>query len=479
MLPFDDFSRVDVAIDACCACFADRVALSDGRTTLRYADLQAAVTQWEHKAGGPLPRGSRVAIVAPNSIAYLLALFAVIRSGAVPFLMDYALTDEEVNAICADTGITHLLLPSQHNRKLPGVVCLESAQGLSLCSRPFTSAAPALRPDTVVCRFTTGTQGRPKCLEFSHRAVIAAATTWSSANRYSEEDRIFCLAAFFNGLAFNTSLLATFLSGASLHVYAGWASPSMVMRAFASAKATRLIGFPVFYRMLADCEGIGADMLSRVKQCVSASSRLDPSIRSTVSERFGLHIMDYYGIAEVGPVTYDPTPETSADNGIMLPGVEVRVDDDNVLRVKSPSMASGYLNFPELFEGRVDSEGFYRSGDVGEIVGGRLKLGGRIDGVIDINGKKFDPKEVEGALRTIPGVRDALVIARDAGRHTEVAAVIETDVKLERADLIRLLGDRVVSFKIPSRFCCVRQLPRNGAGKIIRSRVAILLEALS
>ena len=79
----------------------------------------------------------------------------------------------------------------------------------------------APRPATQVCRFTSGTTGRPKCLEFSGDAVVSAARNWVLGTGMTGEDRTLCLAALSNGLAFNTSLLSTFLAGGELHFLKG------------------------------------------------------------------------------------------------------------------------------------------------------------------------------------------------------------------------------------------------------------------
>ncbi|WP_328914160.1 MULTISPECIES: class I adenylate-forming enzyme family protein [unclassified Streptomyces] len=454
----------------------DRTAVTDRHTSLSYADLlraagQAADEIRRRTAGRDRPR---VGITARNSASYLVAYVGAVLAGAVPLLIDAATGDTELARLdedCTPDLLVHDRAPGPADLPLPG------APGLAVTVRPERARAYPMRDDTAVCRFTSGTTGKPNCIEFSGRAVHAAAANWAAGTGLSGEDRIICFAGLSNGLAFNTSLLAAFLTGARLHLPHGLPTAGRVSRELRGAGATRLVAFPALYDAIARRDGPD-DAFAGIRQAISSGAPLSAATAARFHEVTGLVIADYYGIAETGPLTFAAEPGPGAGLGSPLPGVVLRAGDGGApagVRVRSESMASRYLNAPGLLESRIGADGLYDTGDQGVLRDGRLFLTARSTRMVNVAGRKIDPVEVAGALREIPGVDDAVVLeAVDRHGQTALGAVVASAV-LDTAAVRAAARDRLTAHKVPSLLRVVPRIPAGAIGKPSMAELRSLL----
>lgn len=465
-----------------------RPAVVGATRSLHYGELAGAVALAASALDSSLPAGQRrhLGICLKNRPEYVTLYFGALAAGNLPFLLDESFNIGEIDAIRRDCGLDGLLVETDKVSALtlPGQGApVEISPATVLLPLERGEAAYAPREETEVCRFTSGTTGRPKCIEFSGRAVVAAARNWVLGTGMSAQDRTLCLAALSNGLAFNTSLLATFLAGAELHFLESLPLTRPVARRIAESAITRLVAFPTLYRNFAGPGGPEPAAMATLRHAISAGAPLWSDVREEFRHRYNLDISDYYGIAETGPCTFELDTACHTGLGRPLPGVEVRIRDDErgddagEVLVRTASMASGYLNHPGLLEGRLDRDGFYRSGDRGRLLDGRLHLVGRTEDHINVAGRKIDPLEVAALVQQLAGVRDALAFAdEDLNRETLVhLAVVAADPALTKETVAQACRERLAAFKVPGRISFIDEIPRNGIGK---PRIALLREQL-
>ena len=451
----------------------DRPAVADRHTTLGYRELDRAGSEQATALRALLPAGDRprVGIRAGNSVAYLVTYLAVLKAGAVPFLIDRAAGPQETAVIQEDCGLDLLV----HEEDAPGAVL-----GPLLLSR-FTARRerPDLHDDTEVCRFTSGSTGRPSCIEFRGRAVRQAAANWAEGTGLSGADTILCFASLSNGLAFNTSLLSAFLVGARLHLGSGLPTAGAVTRMLADSGATRLVGFPALYESLVRRPADpGAHRHLRV--AVSSAAPLRPETKKEFVERTGVPLQNYFGVAEAGPLTFAADPLTDPGLGRPLPGVRLRAGtpgEPGAVEVRSESMGTRYLNAPGVLEGRTGADGYYRTGDLGYLADGSLVLTGRSSQVINVGGRKVDAVEVAEALRAAEGVRDAVVLeVPDRHGDATLAAVLVADPGLDPAGPRRHLAATLAAYKTPSLMRVVPEIPRGSTGKPLTAALRRLFD---
>lgn len=467
-----------------------RTALADGSQTLTYRALaeriaQASVALTE-ALRGDAPR--HIGFCLANSIDYVVLYFAALFSGHLPFLLDAGFNTGEIESIRRDCGLDALLVNRSTLERLEtsgGGTPVSFGDDVA-CVLFSSDRSPLFSPraTTQVCRFTSGTTGTPKCIEFSGEAVVAAARTWVAGTGMTARDRVLCLAALSNGLAFNTSLLSTAIAGGELHLMKGMPLTRPVARRIAERKITRLVAFPALYRNYAAPGGPDRGELASLTHAISAGAPLFPDVRQDFRRRYGLDISDYYGIAETGPCTFSHDADDRAGLGRPLPGVDIKIlpdgerDDAGEVVVRTPSMASGYLNHPDLFASRLDADGFYHSGDRGRLIDGRLHLVGRTQDHINVAGRKVDPREILDLVSTIDGVQDAVAFPEeDRNRETLVHLVVVAGGRtLTSADIADRCRARLAPYKVPGRISFVSAIPRNGIGK---PRIGLLRDQLT
>lgn len=419
-----------------------------------------------------------------NRAEYVILYFATLFAGHLPLLLDANFNTGEIESIRTDCGLDALVMERAKAEALdiPGKgepIPFGDAVILPL-SRVEPRFAP--RPDTEVCRFTSGTTGRPKCLEFSGHAVVSAARNWVLGTGMTGEDRTLCLAALSNGLAFNTSLLSTFLAGGEIHFLKGAPLTRPVARRIEESGITRLVAFPTLYRNFVAPGGPDRSTMETLKHAISAGAPLWPDVREEFRNRYGLDISDYYGIAETGPVTFERDASHHTGLGQPLPGAEIRIAEEEgdvgEVLVRTASMASGYLNHPGLFEQRVDSQGFYHSGDRGRLVDGRLHLVGRTQDHINVAGRKIDPTEIVAVVSALDGVADAVAFPdEDLNREALVhLVVVASNGGVTKGTVAEACRSRLAPWKVPGRISFVQEIPRTGIGK---PRIAVLREQLN
>ncbi|GGZ19006.1 long-chain fatty acid--CoA ligase [Streptomyces nitrosporeus] len=456
-----------------------RLAVADPDGSLDCAGLAERAHAAAARITGHATSGDRlrVGLYATNSTDYLVSYLGTLFAGAVPFLIDSAFGPFELSRIAEDCGLD-LLIHAQDAAVSPPATeppVREDEFGALVVSRVREGSGPRPRllGTTEVCRFTSGSTGRPNCIEFSGRAVHAAAANWARGTGLSAEDRIACLAALSNGLAFNTSLLAAFLSGASLHLSRGLPTASRVTRLLESTGATRLVAFPALYESIVRRSTVTG--FTTVRTAISSGAPLRESVRERFTHLTGVPVHNYYGVAETGPLTYAPEGGGSG-LGASLPGVRLLAGPDGI-RVRSESMGSRYLNAPGVFEDRIDAEGFYRTGDQGYLRDGALHLTGRTGRMVNVGGRKIDPIEVAGVLRGAPDVTDAVAFEYE-NQHGEptLAAVVATGPGATVRELREHCAAVLPSFKVPGILHLVDEIPVNSIGKPSVVRLRRLLD---
>ncbi|MEU2227352.1 class I adenylate-forming enzyme family protein [Streptomyces sp. NPDC018347] len=457
----------------------DRVAVTDADGSLGYAELADRARTAADRLARYHARGERlrVGLYATNSVEYVVAYLATLYAGAVPFLADSAFGPFELSRIAEDCGLDLLIhAPSADVRSVVDEMLDDDGEfGYLVVSRArrYDTPRPELLADTEVCRFTSGSTGRPNCIEFSGAAASAAAANWAKGTGLSADDRIACFAALSNGLAFNTSLLAAFLTGASLHLSHGLPTATRVVRLLEITAATRLVAFPALYESI--LRRSPEEGFATVRTAISSGAPLRETVREGFTRLTGVPIHNYYGVAETGPLTYAPDG-TGSGLGAPLPGVRLLAEEQGI-RLRSESMGSRYLNAPGVFERRVDDEGYYRTGDQGHLTDGTLHLTGRTSRMVNVGGRKIDPIEVADVLRGAPGVLDA--VAFEAGnQHGEptLAAVVAVETGTTAQSLRTHCVATLPPYKVPGILRLVDRIPANSIGKPSIERLRRLLD---
>jgi malonyl-CoA/methylmalonyl-CoA synthetase len=159
--------------------------------------------------------------------------------------------------------------------------------------------------------------------------------------------------------------------------------------------------------------------------------------------------------------------------GFPLPGVELRLAGSGEVEVRGPNVIAGYYERPGADADAFSEDGWFATGDLGELDGdGYLLLVGRSKELIITGGYNVYPREVEEVLGTHPAVREVAVVGRASDAWgEEVTAVVVAARPVESDELRAHAARQLVAYKVPKRIEFAAELPRNALGKIIRSEL--------
>jgi len=302
---------------------------------------------------------------------------------------------------------------------------------------------------------TSGTGGVSKLAQFERAAVAAAVTISADALAATSEDRWLCCLplAHIGGLLV---ALRGVLLGAPVTIHTRF-DPSAFMREKRSV-FTSLV--PTMLRRLLDA---GAD-LAAYRAILVGGDELPPADR----ERGGPAVVQTYGLTEsCGGIVYD---------GRALPSVEIRLGAASAIELRGPTLMRGYRSDPQATATAFTSDGWLRTGDIGEIdQNGRLRVEGRADDLIISGGEKVWPGEVESAVRTHPKVLDVAAAGRpDAEWGQRVTVwVVPVDPRdpptLE--ELRAFSAETLARHRGPRELVLVETLPRTASGKVRRAEL--------
>lgn len=208
------------------------------------------------------------------------------------------------------------------------------------------------------------------------------------------------------------------------------------------------------------------------------------AIMQAFEQRFGAVILEGDGPTECSPVTcVNPPdgPQKPGSVGLPMPGVEMRIFDDNdnelpigevgEIVVRGENVMIGYRNQPAETAEAMRS-GWYHTGDLGKVdVDGYFYIVDRKKDMIIVGGLNVYPREIEEVLYTHPAVQDAAVVGvPDRKRGEEPVAIVALKEGAEATghDLIRYCRERLANYKVPRRVEFRESLPRSGTGKVVK-----------
>jgi malonyl-CoA/methylmalonyl-CoA synthetase len=254
--------------------------------------------------------------------------------------------------------------------------------------------------------------------------------------------------------------------------------------------ATVMMGVPTFYTRLLSEEAFGASACKSMRLFISGSAPLLPATFDAFRTRSEHAVLERYGMTETGMIASNPLDgeRRSGSVGPALPGVSVRITDDSGklcaagsvggIEVKGPNVFPGYWRMPERTAEEFTPDGYFKTGDMGELApDGYLKIVGRAKDLIISGGLNVYPKEIEDRIDALSGVIETAVIGvpdPDLGEAVTAIVVTAAGHDLSEEFVIDALKAEIAGFKVPKRVHFVTDLPRNAMGKVqknvLRSR---------
>jgi acyl-CoA synthetase (AMP-forming)/AMP-acid ligase II len=465
-----------------------------------YGSLQeqvAGLALFLQRAG--IARHDRIGIVLPNGIDAVIAFLAAAAAGtAAPLNPAYKL--EEFQYYLADTGARALIVPAcgaelARQAVSPGMFLVEStidAGGAIKFSTTVPLKADAeldvpRAEDVALVLHTSGTTSRPKRVPLTHANLLTSARNVAHSYALTSEDVAMCVMPLFHVHGLVASVLASLLVGSTVVVTQGFNALSF-WPAVQAHRATWYSAVPAIHQMLLarSREGVrplGSEGLRFIRSC---SSALSPALMADLEARFGVPVLEAYGMTEAShQIATNPLPPAERKAGTVGLGANVEVgimDKEGHLLlpgaqgevvIRGANVIAGYEDNPQA-NATSFTNGWFRTGDEGIIDRqGYVKLVGRIKELIVRGGEKISPLEIDQVLQLHPAVAEVATFGvphRVYGE--EVEAAVELTAPATEEELLAFCRERLADFKCPKKIHIVERIPRTATGKIQRKTVA-------
>jgi acyl-CoA synthetase (AMP-forming)/AMP-acid ligase II len=487
----------------------EKVAYRDAQRSVTYTALAEHTARLAgHLADLGLGPSDTVAMLLPNSVEWVESCFAIARAGAisVPISYDasepeiaYRLSDANCRAIVttAERGDLVAKLKSGAPKLATVIVTDRGTTGIAalrytdLIARPPKSSArdPDAVHEPAFILYTSGTTGRAKGVLLTvHGMLWVVAACWAPITGLSERDTVLSPLPLFHSYALNLSVLGVLGVGAS----------ATIMERFSTSEAVRLLqtgaftyfpGVPTMFHYLLQATREARDLtFPNLRLCVSAGAIMPATLNREFEERFGVPLLDGYGITETSTMVTMNWPTGArvlGSCGFPVPGLSVRILDpasgcdvamgqEGELVVRGPNVMPGYHNKPEETE-RALRNGWYHTGDLAKSdENGFLTITGRLKELIIRGGQNIAPAEIEEVVNTYEAVLDCAVVGVPHEHLGEVPAlfvVARQGRTVEAQALLAHCRAQLSAYKVPHAVHIVAEIPRTGSGKIIRYRL--------
>jgi fatty-acyl-CoA synthase len=495
-----------------------RVATFDGESfaTRSFGDVAARATALATAlAALGVRRNDRVATFCWNHTAHLEAYLAIPAMGAVLHTINVRLYPRQVAQIARHAGDRVLIVDSSlWDGVAPAFRDVESLEHVILIGPRPGDDAPgvaihdyesllAQHPDAAfdwpeldersaaAACYTSGTTGDPKGIVYSHRSIFlhTLATLGVDAFGISQHDRILLLPSMFHANAWGLPYSAWF-AGADLLLPGPNLKSDAIRRMIREARPTFTALVPTLINDLLEADRHDPVDMSSFRVLVSGGSAVSPALIRAVRERWGIPVLQGWGMTETSPMCClsvpprDASPEDApvfrAKSGRPVPGMEVRLVDDDGRAVVNDGAQVGNLQLrgpwvtgryhrdasPESFT----TDGWLRTGDVGTVdAAGYVQITDRAKDVIKSGGEWVSSVDLENHLAAHPAVLEAAVIGVPDPRWEErpLALVVARDGEAVTPQALQsFLRARVARFWVPEYWAFVTALPKTSVGKI-------------
>lgn len=443
-----------------------------------------------------IEQGARVAVQVEKSVEAMMLYLATLRAGYV-FLplntayqkaeIEYFVGNAEPAVVVCSPGNFGWVSKIAFQAGTQHVFTLGEDRTGSLLERAAHQSDqhhPVARSDDDLAAilYTSGTTGRSKGAMLTHGNLLSNAEVLKDYWGWQEGDVLIHALPIFHVHGLFVALHGALLNGSKMLWMAKFDPKKVIawMR-----EATVFMGVPTLYtRMLAE-PSLTREAARNMRLFISGSAPLLLETFSAWKERTGHTILERYGMSETIMLTSNPYHEAEGERrggtvGFPLPGVSLRVRDDQGnpvpdgeiggIQVKGPNVFKGYWRMPEKTKEEFTADGWFRTGDVGKIDELRyVTIVGRSKDLIISGGYNVYPAEIEGYLNDMPGVAESAVVGVPHPDFGEVGVAIvipKPGAELRGDELIASLKSQLANFKIPKKCFVVEQLPRNTMGKV-------------
>jgi acyl-[acyl-carrier-protein]-phospholipid O-acyltransferase/long-chain-fatty-acid--[acyl-carrier-protein] ligase len=495
-----DRTVVEALIDAAKVHGPNWLAIEDPVSgQLTYKRLLRAVAVLGSKLMPLAPEGRALGVMLPTSNAAVVTLLAVMSGGRVPAMINFtagaanilaASRAADLNTIVTSRAfvergrLDHTVAEVAKQVRIvyledirPTIGLADKLRGALRWNKPLVARKP---DDWAVILFTSGSEGQPKGVVLSHRNMLANVAQAAARIDFGREDKLFNVLPIFHSFGLTGGTVLPLVSGVPTYLYPSPLHYRTVPELVYGVSATVLFGTDTFLNGYARVAN-PYDFRS-LRYVVGGAEPVKETTRQIYLEKFGLRILEGYGVTETSPVMALNTPMFNKFGtvGRILPGMEVKlekvegIDEGGRLYVKGPNVMLGYLRADKPGVLEPPPEGWHDTGDIVAIdADGFIAIKGRAKRFAKVGGEMVSLAAVEMlAAELWPNAVTAVAAIPDA-RKGERLVMVTDKHGAARSEFIAYARNKHASeLMVPAEVIVLDKLPLLGSGKVDNMAIA-------
>jgi acyl-CoA synthetase (AMP-forming)/AMP-acid ligase II len=456
-------------------------------------------------------KGDRVGILAANTPEWVITFWAAQTLGAIAVGYNAWWTPREITYGVEHTSPTVLVVDAKRaatvaesDIRIPLLTMEHDVPALIAEHR--TGELPHAdidEDDPAVILYTSGTSGRPKGAVHSHRNLVAVtdyhlfndalAAALTGATELPSGRRFLLTSPLFHIASLHNLVVPRLVTGDAAVIHQGSFDADRVLRLIETERVTNWGAMPTMATRMLELDLSGYDLSSLASFSLNSapsSAALQQKLRDQLPVARDV-LVTSYGLTEcstaatlASPAELAAFPDTV---GRPVVGVTLEIRDsagnavpdgaEGEIWVRSPYVMLGYWQDETATAAAITADRWLRTGDIGILEDGRLRLSGRRSDLILRGGENVYPTEIEQCLEEHPAVRECAVLGvpdADLGQQVAALVVVDNSTAISEDELRAFTADRLAYYKVPARWrLTTTALPRNATGKVVRARLEV------
>ena len=498
-----DYTVLEAVIRAADLHGRNRVAIEDPVSgPLTYRRLLTAAAVLGAKLRPLVGEGRALGVMLPNANGAVVTILGLMSAGRVPAMINFTAGAANILSACRAAQIDTIIssrafiekgklskLVAAIEEKVAivyledvraGVTLADKVRGLLHAEKPLVERKP---DDWAAILFTSGSEGLPKGVVLSHRNMLANAAQAAARIDFGREDKVFNVLPIFHSFGLTVGVALPLVSGVRTYLYPSPLHYRTVAELIYAVNATIMFGTDTFLNGYARVAH--AYDFRSLRYILAGAEPVKDTTRRTYMEKFGLRILEGYGVTETAPALALNTPMFNKFGtvGRILPGMEVKlekvegVEDGGRLLVRGPNVMLGYLKVDHHGVLEPPSAGWHDTGDIVSIdEQGFVTIKGRARRFAKIGGEMISLAAVEALASELwPNAVSAVAAVPDARKGERLILVTQQKGATRGEFLAFARAKHASELMIPAEVWVIDKLPLLGSGKVDMVAVATLV----
>ena len=502
----------------------DRTAIVFGDTRLSYPQVDGAANQVANLlVSRGIKPGDKVALSCPNLPYFTIVYYGILKAGATVVPLNvllkgrevaYHLGDSDAKAYFAFQGTPDLPIGTEAyagfqaadgcehffvitaDPAAPSPIEGTETLGQGMATQPPTFDTVAVADDdTAVILYTSGTTGQPKGAELRHRNMRDNALAGKDlfGADAAKPDTFLCVLPLFHSFGQTVIQNGAFAFGGTVVMLPRFeAAPAIAL--MLKEKVSFFAGVPTMYWGLLNALDETVDvkeLAANLRVAVAGGAALPVEVHHEFEKRFGVVILEGYGLSETSPVASFSrlgSPVRVGSIGTPIPGVEMKLidpdswaevtDPDGIgeIAIKGHNIMKGYYKRPDATAEAINDEGWFRSGDLGrKDADGWYYIVDRSKDMIIRGGYNVYPREIEEVLLTHPAISLAAVIGvphESHGEEIKAFVILKPGATATPDEIVAWGKEQMAAYKYTRLVEIVESLPMTATGKILKRELS-------